>query len=70
VARSAARATSRGISGISKQAPSKLVDKLVVRGYVERRVDPDDGRRLTLDLTDDGPVAVEVGGEATDRVDR
>src|ERR1700761_8693181 len=37
--------------GISKQAASKLVDTLVIRGYVERGVDPEDRRRLTLELT-------------------
>src|SRR6185503_17091950 len=36
--------------GISKQAASKLVDALVVRGYLERSVDPDDRRRMLLTL--------------------
>jgi len=56
--------------GISKQAASKLIDTLVIRGYVSRGVDPDDRRRLSLELTDRGRAAAEVGWEATDRVDR
>ena len=56
--------------GISKQAASKLIDILVIRGYVERGIDPEDRRKLTLELTDRGRAAAEVGWEATDRVDR
>jgi DNA-binding MarR family transcriptional regulator len=56
--------------GISKQAASKLVDTLVVRGYIEREVDPDDRRRLRLTLTDRGQAAADAGWEATDRIDR
>jgi DNA-binding MarR family transcriptional regulator len=56
--------------GISKQAASKLIDTLVVRGYVERGTDPEDRRRLTLELTERGREAADVGWEATDRVDR
>lgn len=56
--------------GVSKQAASKLIDTLVVRGYLTRGVDPDDRRRLTLELTGRGRAAAEVGWEATDRIDR
>jgi DNA-binding MarR family transcriptional regulator len=56
--------------GISKQAASKLIDALVVRGYVERGVDPDDRRRLTLELTDRGAEAADIGWKASDRLDR
>ena len=56
--------------GVSKQAASKLIDTLVIRGYVSRGVDPEDRRRLSLELTDRGRAAAEVGWEATDRVDR
>src|ERR1700760_981618 len=38
--------------GISKQAASKLIDTLVIRGYLERGIDPEDRRRLTLELTE------------------
>jgi DNA-binding MarR family transcriptional regulator len=55
---------------ISKQAASKLIDILVIRGYISRGVDPDDRRKLTLELTDRGRAAGEVGWEAIDRVDR
>lgn len=56
--------------GISRQAASKLVDTLVVRGYLEREVDPDDRRRMRLTLTERGHAAAEAGWEATDRIDR
>lgn len=56
--------------GISKQAASKLIDALVIRGYVERGVDPEDRRRLTLELTDRGREAADIGWAASDRLDR
>jgi DNA-binding MarR family transcriptional regulator len=56
--------------GISKQAASKLVDTMVIRGYVERGVDPEDRRRLTLELTERGQEAADISWEATGRVDR
>jgi DNA-binding MarR family transcriptional regulator len=56
--------------GISKQAASKLVDALVVRGYVDRSVDPDDRRRMLLSLTERGEAAAKASWSATDRVDR
>ncbi|MBS1862367.1 MAG: MarR family transcriptional regulator [Actinobacteria bacterium] len=56
--------------GVSKQAASKLIDTLVVRGYVERGTDPEDRRRLTLELTERGREAADIGWEATERVDR
>jgi DNA-binding MarR family transcriptional regulator len=56
--------------GFSKQAASKLIDTLVIRGYLERGVDREDRRRLSLELTERGKAAAEVGWEATDRIDR
>jgi DNA-binding MarR family transcriptional regulator len=56
--------------GVSKQAASKLIDTLVIRGYLERGTDPEDRRRLTLELTQRGREAADVGWAATDRVDR
>ncbi len=56
--------------GISKQAASKLIDTLVVRGYLERSVDPTDRRRIVLELTERGHAAAEASWEATDRIDR
>ena len=56
--------------GISKQAASKLVDALVVRGYLVRGVDPDDRRRIKLALTERGAAAARASWTATDRVDR
>lgn len=56
--------------GISKQAASKLVDTLVVRGYLDRSIDPDDRRRIKLALTERGKAAARASWAATDRVDR
>jgi DNA-binding MarR family transcriptional regulator len=46
--------------GVSKQAASQLIDTLVVRGYLERRVDTDDRRRMTIELTDRGRAAAQA----------
>ena len=46
--------------GGSKQAAGQLVDTLVTRGYLDRTVDPDDRRRLTVSLTERGDGAAEV----------
>jgi DNA-binding MarR family transcriptional regulator len=55
--------------GVSKQAASKLIDTLVIRGYLERRTDPTDRRRLMLELTERGRDAADAGWQATDRID-
>lgn len=55
--------------GMSKQAAGALVDTLVVRGYLERSVDPDDRRRLIVALTPRGAAAVVVIRAAVQRVD-
>lgn len=50
--------------GVSKQAASQLIDTLVIRGYLQRRVDPDDRRRMLIELTDrgrDAAAAVQAG---------
>jgi len=54
---------------ISKQAAGQLVDTLVVRGYLERAVDPTDRRRLTLALTPKGLAAAAIQGEAIAAID-
>jgi DNA-binding MarR family transcriptional regulator len=46
--------------GVSKQAAGQLVDTLVMRGYLERTVDPDDRRRLRVALTERGASAASV----------
>src|ERR1700761_5078175 len=43
--------------GVSKQAAGQLVDTLVLRGYLERMVDEEDRRRLTVTLTARGRMA-------------
>lgn len=43
--------------GLSKQAASLLIDTLVLREYLERRVDPEDRRRMGVRLTERGRTA-------------
>lgn len=55
--------------GVSKQAAGQLIDVLVLRGYLERRPDPDDRRRMTIAVTDRGgaaAAAVRAGVEDVD----
>ena len=55
--------------GVSKQAAGQLIDTLVLRGYVERRPDADDRRRVTLVVTERGAAAaaeVRAGVEEID----
>lgn len=62
--------------GVTKQAVSNVIEALVAKGYVERNPDPDDRRRIVLELTDRGQAAVDallqgieaVDGELRDRV--
>jgi len=58
----------RGL-GVSKQAVSQLIDSLVLRGYLNREVDPADRRRMTIELTDRGRAVADEVGEAVGRVE-
>ena len=55
--------------GLSKQAASQLIDTLVLRDYLERRVDPDDRRRMGVRLTDRGRSAAIAIHTAIDGID-
>ena len=55
--------------GVSKQAAGQLVDTLVLRGYLERAVDPQDRRKLTLSLTPRGQAAAAAQRAARERID-
>jgi len=58
----------RGL-GVSKQAASQLIDTLVLRGYLTRDTNPNDRRRMTIELTDRGraaAAAVRSGVQAID----
>ncbi len=55
--------------GVTKQSAGQLVDTLVVRGYVERRPDPDDRRRMTVSLTERGRTAATASRSAVEAVD-
>jgi DNA-binding MarR family transcriptional regulator len=54
---------------LSKQAAGQLVDTLVTRGYLERDVDSEDRRRLTIGLTERGRAAAKVLAAAGTTVD-
>jgi len=55
--------------GVSKQAAGQLIDTLVARGYLSRQTDPDDRRRLVIELTPRGRAAAAEVREAVDLVD-
>lgn len=54
---------------LSKQAAGQLVDILVNRGYLDRAVDKQDRRKLTITLTERGKAAAEVQKAARETVD-
>jgi DNA-binding MarR family transcriptional regulator len=54
---------------VSKQAAGQLIDTLVSRGYLDRSVDPQDRRRLTIALTERGAAAAAVIAAAAAGVD-
>jgi DNA-binding MarR family transcriptional regulator len=54
---------------VSKQAAGQLVDTLVLRGYLERAVDPGDRRRLTVALTERGRAAAATQAAVREEID-
>ncbi|MGH3504393.1 MAG: MarR family winged helix-turn-helix transcriptional regulator [Nocardioidaceae bacterium] len=52
---------------LSQPALSRLVDRIVGRGFVERRADPQDGRSVRLSLTDAGRQTQRQIGQAHGR---
>jgi DNA-binding MarR family transcriptional regulator len=54
---------------VSKQAAGQLVDTLVLRGYLDRSIDVEDRRRLTVSLTERGRGAAEAIRAAVEGVD-
>ena len=56
--------------GVTKQAVSQVIDILVSRGYLERSPDPDDRRRIDLELTGRGREVVDAVVRGVDAVDR
>ena len=55
---------------LSKQRSSQLIDTLVLRGYLERRSDPDDARSRRIALTERGAAIVPVIREAVAELER
>jgi DNA-binding MarR family transcriptional regulator/catechol 2,3-dioxygenase-like lactoylglutathione lyase family enzyme len=55
--------------GVSKQAVSQLIDTLVSRGYLERVPDPQDRRRVSLELTQHGQEALDAATRGVEDVD-
>ena len=52
-------------AGITAQSMGELVDDLEVKGYVERRADPNDRRAKRIHLTDRGRMNARVVRRAT-----
>jgi DNA-binding MarR family transcriptional regulator len=55
--------------GVGEQAAGQLIDTLVLRGYLERAINSDDRRRMTIEVTARGRAAAEVVGAAVESVD-
>jgi DNA-binding MarR family transcriptional regulator len=55
--------------GVSKQAAGQLVDTLVMRGYLDRSVDPEDRRRLTITLSERGFAAAAAARAAVEQIE-
>jgi len=51
--------------GLALPTMSALVDGLVIRGFMNRRTDPQDRRRITLTLTESGRARLQSAREAT-----
>ena len=56
--------------GVTKQAVSQAIDVLVNRGYLTRRTDPGDRRRVVLELTGRGEEVVDAALGGIEAVDR
>ena len=56
--------------GVTRQAVSQVTDILVNRGYLERSPDPDDRRRIALELTERGREVVDAVVRGVETVDR
>lgn len=56
--------------GVSKQTAGQLVDTLVVRGYLDRAVDSNDRRRVTIALTERGRDASGVVAATVTHLDQ
>jgi DNA-binding MarR family transcriptional regulator len=56
--------------GVTKQAVSQVIDTLETRGYLQRSPDPDDRRRIRLELTELGLQVVDAVVEGVEAVDR
>jgi len=54
---------------LSKQAAGQLVDTLVTRGYLDRAIDKEDRRKLTVTLTERGRAAATIQRSAREKVD-
>jgi DNA-binding MarR family transcriptional regulator len=54
---------------LSKQAAGQLVDTLVTRGYLDRRIDEQDRRKLVVTLTERGKAAAAAQAAARKKID-
>ncbi len=55
--------------GVTKQAASQLIDTLVLRGYLAREINPEDRRRMSIELTERGRAAAAAVRSAIESVD-
>ena len=55
--------------GVSKQSAGQVVDTLVLRGYLDRRADEEDRRRLTVTLTKRGAAAAAISRTVVNQIE-
>lgn len=55
--------------GVSRRVLGDLIDTMVMRGYLERAVDPEDAGRMVVRPTERGRAAERIGSETSSRVD-
>jgi DNA-binding MarR family transcriptional regulator len=55
--------------GVRGRALGDLIDTMVMRGYLERAVDPEDAGRMVLRPTERGRAAERITSETSSRID-
>jgi DNA-binding MarR family transcriptional regulator len=55
--------------GVPKQSVAQLLDTLVLRGYLQRKVDAADRSKLTVTLTERGRAAAATQAAAREKID-
>jgi DNA-binding MarR family transcriptional regulator len=55
--------------GVGRRVLGDLIDTMVMRGYLERAVDPEDAGRMLVRPTERGRAAERITSETSSRID-